>query len=605
MRRERTNQMDLTCNHRDKGAPHMARKVIGAAKSVVGPTGSRRRRWATLLSLVVIVAASLIFMRTVLAVHNLVFELEGNATTQGATTHDWDQVFTDSQSAPPNTASGAVAVSFANDGAQNATIFTGGGSKDPQDLNQWAWKDQSGGLPDKDNLQDAFAARYSLPISQACTAPAGSLTCEVIYFGSDRFDNSGDAQQGFWFFQNPVSTKYDTDGNGTPDADCPISIGGGTGFCDPRTGDPAHHADGDLLIISDFSNGGTTSSITIYKWNSAVSGNLELLEQLDAAKCGAGDPNDGFCGIVNPTNGTATGGWAFTDKGGNHTYLQGELYEGGVNLSALGLGDECFSSVAAESRSSTSPTATLKDFVIGQFANCSATMTTTPSVGAGATVSPGTSVTDTAVVQGAGTSNPPTPTGNVTFFLCSQLATGTCDGTTGRVGTQVGNPKALADSSPPAGEASATSDAVSPTSPGRYCFRAEWPGDGNYPAIKHSGSNNDECFIVQDTTSASSAQNWLPNDTGSITSAHGTALNGTLTFQLYTGLTCAAGSEVPNQLYTFTLNNEASGTNHSTSNTTFKVLATADYSWKMVFVSSDANVVGTSKCEKTSLTITN
>ena len=33
-----------------------------------------------------------------------------------------------------------------------------GAGKDPNSLTQWAWKDQAGGLPDKDNLQDAFAA---------------------------------------------------------------------------------------------------------------------------------------------------------------------------------------------------------------------------------------------------------------------------------------------------------------------------------------------------------------------------------------------------------------------------------------------------------------
>jgi hypothetical protein len=40
-----------------------------------------------------------------------------------------------------------------------------------------------------------------------------------------------------------------------------------------------------------------------------------------------------------------------------------------VNLCALGLGG-CFSSFLAETRSSQSPTATLSDFVIGNFNNC-------------------------------------------------------------------------------------------------------------------------------------------------------------------------------------------------------------------------------------------
>ena len=50
---------------------------------------------------------------------------------------------------------------FVND--PNATIFTGGGSKDRIDVASWAWKDGAGGLPDKDNLTHSFAARYNLP----------------------------------------------------------------------------------------------------------------------------------------------------------------------------------------------------------------------------------------------------------------------------------------------------------------------------------------------------------------------------------------------------------------------------------------------------------
>ena len=64
--------------------------------------------------------------------------------------------------------------------------------EDPEDISAWAWKD-GGGLPDKDNLRDAFAARYTV---------AGE---EILYFGSDRFANDGDAQQGFWFLQNEVT----------------------------------------------------------------------------------------------------------------------------------------------------------------------------------------------------------------------------------------------------------------------------------------------------------------------------------------------------------------------------------------------------------------
>src|SRR5207244_4447132 len=146
---------------------------------------------------------------------------------------------------------------------------------------------------------------------------------------------------------------------------------------------------GDILVISDFSNGGTTSTITVYRWNPAVSGNLELLETSANANCNTAGPTDAFCGLVNPGPGLTTAPWPFTDKSGNHNYLNGELYEGGINLSTLGLSGECFSSVASETRSSTSTTATLKDFVLSSFAPCVPTLTTQASATVASPVLPG------------------------------------------------------------------------------------------------------------------------------------------------------------------------------------------------------------------------
>src|SRR5206468_5536486 len=278
-----------------------------------------------------------------------------------------------------------------NGPSESATTFTGGGSKDPIDVNNWAWNDGVGGLPDKDNLLHAFAVRYSLaPTLPGGTCPNGtggvgqppfdsSKPCVVLFFGSDRLDNSGDAQQGFWFFQNPI-------GLGSQ------KVGGAEGF-------NGVHRNGDILVISDFSNGGSTSTITVYTWDSACTAagkpfpycgdsNLHLQATSNAANCATVGANDAFCGIVNPTNGT-TAPWPFSDKSGNSTYLQGRSEEGGINLSLLGLGNECFSSVSAETRSSTSTTAVLKDFVLAGFGSCSSKITTTAKDGNGGTIPPG------------------------------------------------------------------------------------------------------------------------------------------------------------------------------------------------------------------------
>src|SRR5262249_36415445 len=182
---------------------------------IIGPPRSRRRRRTFFVFLALALGVGVFVIAGAQAVHDTgAFQLDGNAQTSDLGTppsngvDDWDRVCHQVQHSDCSTTSdttGATAVSFTNDGAQNATIFTTGGSKDPQDLDQWQWKDQLGGLPDKDNLQDSFAARYSLAPSATCPVLAPATTCELLYFGSDRFDNSGDAQQGFWFFQKRVS----------------------------------------------------------------------------------------------------------------------------------------------------------------------------------------------------------------------------------------------------------------------------------------------------------------------------------------------------------------------------------------------------------------
>jgi hypothetical protein len=497
------------------------------AERILGHQGSRRRRRFLWVPALFVACIALFMITGAQAVYNTgTFQLDGDAasgttaiTGAPAATDDWDKVChqvlgsdcsttsnTGGGSTAPGT-TGATAVSWVAEPDGNASIFTGGGSKDGIDIDQWAWKDGAGGLPDKDNLLHSFAARYSITKNPDCTAPATATTCEELFFGSDRLDNSGDAQQGFWFFQNKITT-----GGG--------KIGGGTGF----TG---VHRDGDLLVISDFSNGGTTSTITIYIWDHTVSGNLKQLETSDNAKCSNAliSPIK-FCGIVNPVNGTVAP-WPFTDKSAKTTYLNGEFYEGGVNLSALGLGDECFASVASETRSSTSTTAVLKDFVLGPLGSCTATMSTQTS---SSSVNPGSAVHDTATVVGSKATK--TPAGDVTFFLCSFAignTTDACDdsdavtGLGGHHGVQVGTAITLAGSGNTSTAQSAdVNTATGQLAPGRYCFRSEWPGDSNYivdsPPLKEF-SKATECFDVLQHSTTTVTEPRLATGGTAITSA--------------------------------------------------------------------------------------
>ncbi len=435
-----------------------------------------RRRWLTagVAAMVAAVAVTMINIGPAAAVHDTgAFELEGNAVNGPVAGDDWDNVCHEvtvtndptnvipDECTSASDTTGATAVDWVAEPNLNSTIFTGGGSKDPQDVDQWAWKDGAGGLPDKDNLLHSFAARY------------GTSEGDVLFFGSDRFDNSGDAQQGFWFFQNEITLGAN-------------SVGGGTGF------NGVHRA-GDLLVISDFSNGGTKSTITVYSWDPTCTkttgstagtcgdANLRNLGTSTAANC-ASPADDRFCGIVNPTNGT-TAPWSYTDKSGNSSYLQGEFFEGGVNLTALGLADRCFASVAAETRSSTSTTAVLKDFVLGGFGKCDSEVTTLSSITGSTSIGTGSvSVTDSATVTVEGAA---TWSGTVQFSLKGPIGSPLATTVT------IGVPVAVNNNTPTVGSVAATVTAV-----GDYCWSAHF--DAQLPPDLEDADDNgaNECFTV-------------------------------------------------------------------------------------------------------------
>jgi hypothetical protein len=429
----------------------------------------KKRTWR-----VAVAGAAALLVMTVgipmaLAVHDTgAFELDGNAVNGPAPGDDWDNVchqVTGTDCSTTSNTTGATAVDWVAEPNLNATIFTGGGSKDPQDINNWAWKDGAGGLPDKDNLLHSFAARY--------TTSAG----EVLFFGSDRLDNSGDAQQGFWFFQNSIALGSN-------------SVGGGTGF----TG---VHKEGDLLVVTDFSNGGTTSTITVYAWDPTCKkttgstvgtcgdANLRIKATSTSANCGSASANDSFCGIVNPTNGTIAP-WPYTDKSGNSTYLQGEFFEGGVNLTALGLGDRCFASVGSETRSSTSTTAVLKDFILGGFGKCGSSVTTQSSVTGSTSIGNGSvSVSDSATVT---VTNITTWNGTMQFHLRGPI------GSPLEVSTDIGGPVPVSNSNNPVQSSTATVTAA-----GDYCWSAHFHSTtSGVPDSDDDGTN--ECFTVTPVT---------------------------------------------------------------------------------------------------------
>jgi hypothetical protein len=236
--------------------------------------------------------------------------------------------------------------------SQTDNTFLGASSKDTQDITQWTWNPH--GTQDKDDIEHAFAAAYTL---------ANGHT--AIYAGMDRFANAGDATAGFWFVQDStfaLCTGAGQSSNG-PNAGCKAS---GTFL--------GKHFDGDLLIVSDFSIGGAVSTINVFQWQS---GTLVLDATRSPAPCDPVGGNNTLCGLVNnaftqvlnnrgnPVLQAVTvspGGWSFGDKNGLSAFQVGEFLEISVDLNAIfGSNIPCFSTFFAETRSSTAPTASLSD----------------------------------------------------------------------------------------------------------------------------------------------------------------------------------------------------------------------------------------------------
>jgi hypothetical protein len=264
------------------------------------------------------------------AVHDIsIFELDRNAVDSGtaaALPDDWDTV-----NLPlPN---GTGGHSFAHTGViadptPEGSIFTSGGSKDDLDISSWKWKKASNIL-DKDNITNAYAAAYNVNNHL------------VIYFGLDRISNDGSAQVGFWFLKNAISLN----GNGTS--------GGGDTFS-------GVHANGDILVQSNFSQGGVVSTVTVFEWQNGA-----LVQIASGGDCTTAS-GDNVCATVNqdadPSSNVAP--WPYTPKSGAAGFFpHGTFFEGGIDLTALGLTDACFSTFLAETRSSTTFNSVLKDFV--------------------------------------------------------------------------------------------------------------------------------------------------------------------------------------------------------------------------------------------------
>jgi hypothetical protein len=405
-----------------------------------------RTRKSITLSWVVLFVLSLLLQyaqlatpKSTLAVHDLgLFELDGNAVNQAAAGDDWD--------ATP----GAQSTQFIHDltDSQNDDSFTGGSTKDDLPLTGWLWK-QAKASQAKNDIADAFAAAY--------TDNNGDT---VAYFGLDKIEADGNNFVGFWFFKNQVGKS-------------------GSGAA-PGSHFSGNHTVGDILVLANYTNGGSVAGFDVFKWVGSggnVNGTLQTVE--NGNECGT-TANDDACGKTNAN--LENSPWPFQGRDtAANKFGPGTFFEGGINLSALELDTGCFTTFLAETRSSQSVDATLSDFALGEFSFCETPNLVTAASDQSFTI--GGSVLDTATLTGT----KGTVTGTIEFFVCGPSASNP-DCTTG--GTKVGVTKTLA-------AGAATSDAFTPDAVGHYCFRAEYtPAAGShYLATSHTNLTT-ECFNV-------------------------------------------------------------------------------------------------------------
>ena len=277
----------------------------------------------------------------------------------------------------------------ANSGSNLDNQFTNG-SKDGDQISTWRWV--LGNANDKGD------------ITNAAVALTGTNNC-ILRFAGDRTSDNGAASIGFWFFVSPVSTNSNGTFSGT-------------------------HTNGDLLILSDFTNGGTVPNIKVYVWQN---GNLVLKTA----------NSTGFCAAVNQTTSTVPAGFTYTNSSGNNQYAPNTFYEGAINLCAFGIGS-CFSTFQFETRNSQSITASLQDFAGGSF-NATPAIPTAAVLQPSCTVSTGTvtvSNFNAAYTYTLTGTNPVRPAVSSTTGVFSNVASGTYS-LTATQGTCVSGPTVI------------------------------------------------------------------------------------------------------------------------------------------------------------------
>lgn len=306
-------------------------------------TRNARRR-----ALVAIAISALALILAVPAFAQLgTFELDGNTKNPDGLDVDWQDIFTASGSQVDPLPTGHIAAAFDADyELPDSSTFTTG-SKDTLDINPGWQCAKSNNVGDKVDIVNAYATAYR-------SAPGGDL---ILYFAVEVSSPNGDSNIGVWFLKDG-SVGCNANGRGAK----------------TFTG---NHQDGDVFVVAAFTNGGRTANVDVYEW---LDGSLSKIGT--GSKCGTVSGQDA-CAITNETN-FVDPPWAHPDKDGGDLNPQ-EFFEGGVNITNLGVAEECFATYLANTRSSQSLTATIFDFSSDQFPVCNPSTVLTADANASVT----------------------------------------------------------------------------------------------------------------------------------------------------------------------------------------------------------------------------
>jgi hypothetical protein len=327
----------------------------------------------------------------------------------------------------------------------------------------------------------------------AYVVPAGGVNAgdRIMYFGLEKNKDNGTNDVGFWFLQGNASCSAPTGHH-------------------PWTG---KHTVGDVLVVSEFTNGGGVSNITAYRW---VGGSNPLTQIGTAGDCKLSLGNDTMCATTNSGakkfNTAINTPWLTADAtlgvGKLGKIVPPDFFEGGIditkafNQSGGTPPPSCFNTFIADTRASNVTGSTLFDFTRGQLGQCSSGVSTTAGlsnppktgeVAPDATIGNGvaSSGTDTATLNITGS----TFNGALTWYLCGPDASLTkCDNTKGLLITTTNNVNA---------NGSYISGTANLTQAGHYCWTAHFEPDGpsaNAGIQPADDDGTNECFDVAKVT---------------------------------------------------------------------------------------------------------